>query len=127
MPHHDVLQWGMISCRSVLSPLSPVSVNIPQEKFLDLPSMAVVLRLHPDQLHLQHGETQRHQTPPPRPRVVQLVQLSRHHSTQSCTDAGRGQPGGQPLLGCEAVDYNAHLTQVVFSFCGSLCDPGGLT
>lgn len=89
--------------------------------------MAVVLRLHPYQSHLHHGEAQRRQTSPPCPGVVQLIWLPRHHSTQGQTHAGRGKPGGQPLLGCQAVNHNAHLAEVVFCFSGPAGDPGRMT
>lgn len=88
--------------------------------------MTVVLRLHPYQSHLHHGEAQRFQTSPPRPGAVQLVQLPRHHLTQNQAHAARRQPGRQPLLGCHAVDHDAHLAEVVFSFSGPAGDPGGL-
>lgn len=88
--------------------------------------MAVVLRLHPYQPHLHHREAQRRQTPPPCPGVVQLVQLPRHHPTQGQTDAGGRKPGGQPLLGCQAVDHDAHLAEVVFCLGAPAGDPGGL-
>lgn len=88
--------------------------------------MTVVLCLHPNQTHLQHGETQHSQAAPPCAGVVQLIQLPRHHSTQGQTHTGRGQPGGQPLLGCQAVDHEAHFAEVVFSFGASVGDPGGL-
>lgn len=88
--------------------------------------MAVVLRLHPYQSHLHHGEAQRCQTSPPCPGVVHLIQLPRHRSTQGQTHAGRRQPGGEPLLGCQAVDHDAHLAEVVFSFGAPAGDPGGL-
>ena len=88
--------------------------------------MAVMLRLHPYQPHLHHREAQRHQTSPPCPGVVQLVRLPRHDSTPGQTHAARRQPGGQPLLGCHAVDHDAHLAEVVFSLGAPAGDPGGL-
>lgn len=88
--------------------------------------MSVVLRLHPYQSHLHHGEAQRFKASPPRPGVVQLVQLPRHHLTQNQTHAARRQPGRQPLLGRHAVDHDAHLAEVVFSFSAPAGDPGGL-
>lgn len=88
--------------------------------------MAVVVRLHPYQSHFNHGEAKRRQTSPPCSGIVQLIQLPWHNSIQSQTDAGRRQPGDQPLLGCQAVDHNAHLAEVVFSFGAPAGDPGGL-
>lgn len=86
--------------------------------------MAVVLRLHPYQSHLHHGEAQRCQTSPPCPGVVQLIWLPQR---QGQTYTGRRRPGGQPLLGCQAVDHNAHLAEMVFSFGAPAGDPGRLT
>ncbi|TNN36714.1 hypothetical protein EYF80_053127 [Liparis tanakae] len=88
--------------------------------------MAVVLRLHAYHPHLHHGEAQRFQTPPPRPGVVQLARLPRHDSAQGRPHAARGQHGGQPLLGRQAVDHDAHLAEVVLGLGGPAGDPGGL-
>lgn len=46
MSYHGILQWLLVPSRFVLSSLCPVSVDIPQEQLLDLPSMAVVLRFY---------------------------------------------------------------------------------
>lgn len=88
--------------------------------------MLEMLRLHPHQIHLHQGEAHRSQTAPPCSSVEQLLQLPWHQTTQRQTHAGRRQPGGQPLLGCEAVHHDAHVAEVVFSFGASAGDPGGL-
>lgn len=89
--------------------------------------MPVVLRLHPHKSHLHHGEAQCCQTAPPPSGVVQLVRLPRHHLTQGQSHAGCRQTGGQPLLGCQAVNDDGHLAQVVLSVGSPPGDPGGVT
>lgn len=125
--HHGVLQRLLVACRPVLGPLGPVGVNVSEEQLLDLPSVPVVLRLHPYQSQLHHGEAQRRQTPPPSSSVVQLVRLPRHHLAQGQSHAGRGQTGGQPLLGGQAVNDNGHLVEVVLCIGRPPGDPGGMS
>lgn len=88
--------------------------------------MGVVLCLHSYQTHLHHGEAQCCETSPPSPGVVQLIQLPWHHTAEGQIHTGWRQPGGQPLLGCQAVDHNANLADVVFCFSASTGDPRGL-
>lgn len=88
--------------------------------------MAVMLGLHPQQTHLQHGETQGCQAGPPCPGIVQLIQLPWHRSPQGHTHTGWRQLGGQSLHGHRAVNHDAHLGEVVFSFGAPSGDPGGL-
>lgn len=89
--------------------------------------MPGVLRLHPYQSHLHHGEAQCRQTPPACPGVVQLMWLPWCHSSQGQTRADGRQPGGHPLLGCQAVNDNGHPIEVVLCFGGPAGDPGCMT
>lgn len=88
--------------------------------------MPVVLRLHPYQSHLHHGEAQRRQAAPPSSGVVELVGPPRHQLTQGQGHAGRRQDRGQPLLGRQAVNDHGHLVEVVLGVGGPPGDPGGV-
>lgn len=85
-----------------------------------------MLRFHAYQTHLRHREAHGCQTRPACAGVVQLKQLSRHRFIEAQAHAGWRQPGGQPLLGCHAVNHNPHSAEMVLCLGGPTGDPGGL-
>lgn len=127
--HHGVLQRLLVASGPVLGPLRPLGVNVPQQQLLDLPSMValLVVRLHSHESQLHHGKAHRRQTRPSCPAVVELVGPPHRHPVQGETHAGGRQPGGQPLLGHQAVHHDGHLAEVVVGLGGPAGDPGGVT
>lgn len=137
--YHGTLQRTLVARRAVVQPLRPVRMDVSQVQLLHQaaaallrPRQGLVVRLHPQQAQLVHGEAQSRGAVTLGFGAQQFVERSgapgaaRGQETAAALVRASVDAGGRLPHGLLAVENDAHLVQVVVGLGGPAGDPRGL-